>query len=184
MFGSWLKDMEPDSGLWSADKASGRFQQRVLPQPVPIRWCVIGENCIDRARWQSAAFGCAPHEQIRGFHRVTDRTEAKNFLMPSLHALRNLPKQIRPALAGVEVTGSTLDPEMKSTGSFLLRGAMQSANHTPVGDGGYSGGPNRRRYGRSNGRGGYDDIPDFGFANQAAARSTRIKCRLRCGPLR
>ena len=83
-----------------------------------------------------------------------------------------LPEQIRPALAGVEVAGGAFDAGVKPPRSFRLRGTMQSADDAPVGD--------RRILGRSpivrspvesNGGGGNDDVADFGFADQAAARS-------------
>ncbi len=43
-------------------------------------------------------------------------------------------EQIRPALAGVKVAGSAFDAGVKPAGSFRLRGAMQCADHAPIGD--------------------------------------------------
>src|SRR6185295_8685906 len=65
---------------------------------------------------------------------------------------------------------------MKTTRSFLLRGALQSADYSPVGD--------RRILARSPivggpvesyGSRGNDDVPYLGFANQASTRSDANK---------
>src|SRR5882724_3640629 len=92
--------------------------------------------------------------------------------MPSLHPIRYLPEQTRPALAGIKVAGGALDAKMKSARSFLLRGALQSANYAPVCDGRiFARSPIVGGTVESNGRGGNDDIAHLRLTNQAAARS-------------